>query len=93
MRLHPRARLKFDRIRSTWMLMYPEGGLVLNRTAFEVAELCQHPITRTELLAKLASLYPDVPCDVLENDTQELLTRLEAQGLLEPDPLTRRKRA
>lgn len=83
MKLHPRTRLKFDRVRSTWMLMYPEGGVALNRTAFEIATLCQHPITHAELLTQLSARYPGVSPSALARDTHELLNELEASGLLE----------
>lgn len=82
-RLRSRTRLKFDRVRSTWMLMYPEGGMVLNQTAFEVATLCQHPITHAELLTMLCSRYPSACPQTLERDANELLTKLETSGLLE----------
>ncbi|HEY6728992.1 MAG TPA: pyrroloquinoline-quinone synthase PqqC [Polyangiaceae bacterium] len=82
-RLHPRSRLKFDRVRSTWMLMYPEGGMALNRTAFEIATLCQQPVTHSELLTALSARYPTTQPSALERDTNELLLALEAGGLLE----------
>lgn len=82
-RLHPRSRLKFDRVRSTWMLMYPEGGMTLNRTALEVATLCQRPVAHSELMAALTARYPGAPPNDLERDTNELLLKLESSGLLE----------
>lgn len=82
-RLHPRSRLKFDRVRSTWMLMYPEGGMTLNRTAFEIATLCQQPVTHSELLTALSARYPNAHPIALERDTDELLIELETGGLLE----------
>lgn len=88
-RLRSRTRLKFDRVRSTWMLMYPEGGMVLNRTAFEVATLCHHPITHTELLTALTSRYPRTSPTALEHDADELLLELETNGVLERNENTR----
>lgn len=87
-KLRSRTRLRFDRVRSTWMLMYPEGGLVLNQAAFEVATLCQQPITHAKLLTTLSLRFPKASSVTLAVDTNELLAALEAKGLLErcPDP-------
>lgn len=82
-KLRSRTRLRFDRVRSTWMLMYPEGGLALNQTAFEVATLCQQPITHAQLLTELSFRFPQASPDTLATDTMELLAALETKGLLE----------
>jgi len=82
-KLRSRARLRFDGVRSTWMLMYPEGGMALNRTAREIVELCQRPISRAEVLGVLASRYPNIPKATLERDTDEFLLQLETRDLLE----------
>ena len=83
MKLRSLARLRFDRRRSTWMLVYPGGGMVLNRTAREIVELCQHPITRSDLLEALAARYPGISRETLARDTDELLVQLETRDLLE----------
>ena len=50
-RLAPKARLRFDRKSSRYMLLYPERGLVLNATAADVVQLCtgEHTVARAEL--------------------------------------------
>lgn len=83
MKLRSCARLRFDRDRSTWMLVYPDGGLALNRTAREIVELCQLPTTRADLLEALAARYPGIPKETLARDTDELLVQLEMRDLLE----------
>jgi coenzyme PQQ biosynthesis protein PqqD len=82
-KLSSQARLRFDRVRSTWILLYPDGGMVLNRTAREIVELCQRPITRSDLLAALVARYPDIPKETLVSDTDDLLVQLETRDLLE----------
>jgi Coenzyme PQQ synthesis protein D (PqqD). len=39
-RLASKARLRFDRKSSRYMLLYPERGLVLNPTAADVLQRC-----------------------------------------------------
>jgi len=67
------------------MLLYPEGGVVLNRTAYEIAELCQRTITATELLQTLVARYPAVDSSAIERDVNELLAWFVHRGLLERD--------
>lgn len=83
LRLSAHARVTFDHGRSAWLLAYPDGAMVLNRTAREIVELCQRPITRSDLLEALAARYPGIAKETLVRDTDELLVQLETRDLLE----------
>ena len=56
-RLAAKARLRFDRKSSRYMLLYPERGLVLNPTAADVLERCTGERTVTSIVDELAQKY------------------------------------
>ena len=56
-RLAAKARLRFDRKSSRYMLLYPERGLVLNPTAADVLQRCDGERTVGSIVAELARQY------------------------------------
>lgn len=59
------ARLGFDDVRGTPILLYPEGALVLNYTGAAILELCDGSHTLAEICDTLGARYgADVTDDV-----------------------------
>lgn len=82
-KLAKKARLRFDRHSGQHMIVYPERGLALNRSAAEIAKRCDG--TRTigaiaEALAAEAGAEPSV----VEADVSAFVELLAKKGLLEP---------
>ena len=61
-------RLQWEPRQSAWVLLYPEGMVVLNESAQAVLELCQDPIAIPNLVAHLEHQFPGEPIrdDILE---------------------------
>jgi pyrroloquinoline quinone biosynthesis protein D len=84
-RLATKARLRFDRTASRFMLLYPERGLVLNGTAADVLTRCNGELTVGAIAEELARKYDREPPAV----TEEVLSFLRAmadRGLVQPAP-------
>ena len=68
-RLAAKARLRFDRKSSRYMLLYPERGLVLNPTAVDVLQRLDGVRTVGSIVEELAQQYgherPTVEQEVL----------------------------
>lgn len=79
-RLVRRARLGWNEARHAHALLLPESVLFLTRSAGEILALCDGTRTVDEVVAALAARYPGAP---VARDVADLLTRLEARGLLE----------
>jgi pyrroloquinoline quinone biosynthesis protein D len=78
-RLRRGVRLTYDKTRETYVLLFPEGVLVLNQTAAAVLELCDGVATVTEITETLRQKYDGVrPEDVLN-----ILSRLEERRVAE----------
>lgn len=74
-RLADKARLKWDAVREKHLLLYPEGVLVLNKTAHDVLALCDGQRHVAEIVQTLAAQYA---CDAnaIGGDVKEILQRL-----------------
>jgi coenzyme PQQ biosynthesis protein PqqD len=81
-RLHAKARLRFDRKSGRHMLLYPERGLVLNRTATDVLELCTGEHTVEAIVDRLAARYAPEPRDAVEREVREFLASMAERGLV-----------
>ena len=84
-RLSPKVRLRFDRRTGRSLLLYPETGLDLNRTAAEIARLCTGDYTMDEIVRSLAQTYGAVPPPIIERDVNTFLSALAARGLLQSE--------
>jgi pyrroloquinoline quinone biosynthesis protein D len=84
-RLAAKARLRFDRKASRYMLLYPERGLVLNTTGADVLQLCTGERTVESIVAELARRYGhDSPA--VEREVLTFLTAMDDRGLLHREP-------
>ena len=78
-RLRRGVRLTWDKTRDTYVLLFPEGVLVPNRTAADVLRLCDGVATVEEITAALGEKY----AGVRPQDVQDILTRLEERRVAE----------
>jgi pyrroloquinoline quinone biosynthesis protein D len=80
---HPRlaqgVRLRWDPVRESHVLLFPEGALKLNATASDVLELCDGERTLDDIATLLSSRYggADVRADV-----ESLLDSIATRGLV-----------
>jgi pyrroloquinoline quinone biosynthesis protein D len=81
-RLAARARLQQDPVSGRWVLLFPEGLLVLTPTAAAVLELCDGRLTCARLVATLTSRY-EVTHQQVSSDVADFLNRLRERGLIE----------
>jgi len=82
-RLAAKARLRFDRKTSRYLLLYPERGLELNATAADVARLCTGEHTVAAIVDQLVEKYADRPREVIERETLAFLAALADRALLQ----------
>ena len=85
-RLHAKARLRFDRKTTRYLLLYPERGLELNATAADIIRLCTGQHTVAGMIDQLVEKYADRPRDVVERETMSFLDTLASRGLLAEGP-------
>ena len=74
-----KVRLKWDEVRQKPLLLYPEGVLVLNPTAYDVLALCDGNRTVSEIVQVLSGKFGGAAVDA---DVRELLSKLAAKGLV-----------
>lgn len=77
------ARLFWDDVRQQKFLLFPEGALVLNNTAWNILQLCDGRRTVTNIISILSAEYshPNIKTDVLN-----LLNKITQRGFLHYDP-------
>ena len=80
------VRLFWDEVRQQSFLLFPEGTLVLNKTALAILELCNcdnrtvgENYTVSEIIAELTMKYPSPNIDA---DVHHFLSQLAARGLI-----------
>ena len=84
-RIAAKARLRYDRKAERYMLLYPEKGLVLNRTAADIAQLCTGEHSVGAIVEQLAAKYgKEAP--VIEREVMGFLSALSERGLLQEAP-------
>jgi coenzyme PQQ biosynthesis protein PqqD len=81
-RLAAKARLRFDRKSSRYMLLYPERGLVLNPTAADVLQRCTGDRTVDSIVEELALKYGHQTPDV-EQEVKGFLQKMADRGLVQ----------
>ncbi len=84
-RLAPKVRLRWDRVGGRHMLLYPERGLVLNKTAADVAQLCTGEHTVSAIVDCLTAKYGSEPRDVVEREVVAFLGAMVERGLIRSD--------
>ncbi|HEV8621028.1 MAG TPA: PqqD family protein [Nitrospiraceae bacterium] len=65
------------------MLLYPEAGLELNRTATEISRLCTGEYTVDDIAKRLARIYVDVSTAEIKRNVHDFLNTLAGRGLLQ----------
>jgi pyrroloquinoline quinone biosynthesis protein D len=84
-RLAAKARLRFDRKASRYMLLYPERGLVLNPTGADVLQRCDGERTVRGIAEELAGKYGHDAAAV-EREVVGFLQRMAERGLVQAGP-------
>jgi pyrroloquinoline quinone biosynthesis protein D len=81
LRLAAKARLRFDRKASRYMLLYPERGLVLNATAADVLQLCTGERSVQNIVEELAERYGQEAL-AIEREVMSFLRAMAERGLV-----------
>jgi len=81
--LSPKVRLRFDRQTGRFLLLYPETGLELSRTATEIARLCTGEWTVDEIVQHLAQSHTKTSPVEITRDVLAFLKTLAGRGLLQ----------
>jgi coenzyme PQQ biosynthesis protein PqqD len=81
-RLAPKARLRFDRLRQQHMLLYPERGLVLSATAADVVALLDEGRAVGAIVDKMVDKYGEDNRAAIARDVLDLLRDLADRGLV-----------
>jgi coenzyme PQQ biosynthesis protein PqqD len=85
-RLAAKARLRFDRKSSRYMLLYPERGLVLNPTAADVIERCTGERTVSSIVSELVQKYDHQAPAAVEREVMDFLQTMADRGLVQETP-------
>ena len=85
-RLARKVKLRFDRRSGKYLLLVPEKGLVLNRTASAVARLCTGEYSVDSIIEQLIEEHADAPRQQIETEVLSFLQSLDDRGLLEVSP-------
>jgi coenzyme PQQ biosynthesis protein PqqD len=80
--LAAKARLRQDRRRGGWLLLYPERGLALSPSAVEIVRRCDGVHTIARIAAELAATHDAAP-EAVERDVLDFVDALAARALLE----------
>jgi len=73
-KLGKKARLRWDARSEQYMLVYPERGLLLNKTATEIVKLCDGTRSVEEIVATFAG-RGDLACGEVSHFLEELKSR------------------
>jgi pyrroloquinoline quinone biosynthesis protein D len=73
-RLTKRTRLRHDRVRDRWMLLAPERGFILNRTALAIVRTLDGNSSPSEIASRVGGPLEEV---------EAFLSHLSQAGLLE----------
>jgi coenzyme PQQ biosynthesis protein PqqD len=84
-RLAAKARLRFDRKSTRYLLLYPERGLVLNPTAADIVQLCTGEHTVEAIVERLVEKYASQPRAVVEREVMTFLGAMADRGLVHSD--------
>jgi coenzyme PQQ biosynthesis protein PqqD len=81
-RLAPKARVRFDRLRQQHMLLYPERGIVLSATAADVIALLDQSREVSAIVEQLVVKYGEANRAAIAADVLDLLRTLADRGLV-----------
>jgi pyrroloquinoline quinone biosynthesis protein D len=85
-RLADKVKLRLDRKTNQYVLLYPEKGLVLNRTGSAIAQLCTGEHSVHAIVDRLHQQHENGDRSVIETEVIAFLDALLARGLLRLDP-------
>ena len=80
--LAAKARLRWDRQTSRYLLLYPERGLILNPTAADVVQLCTGEHTVGAIVDRLAAKYAPQPREDVAREILAFLAQMAERGLI-----------
>ena len=80
--LAAKARLRWDRQTSRYLLLYPERGLVLNPTAADVVQLCTGEHTVGAIVDRLAAKYAPQSREDVAREILAFLAQMAERGLI-----------
>jgi pyrroloquinoline quinone biosynthesis protein D len=81
-KLADKAKLRLDRKTNQYVLLYPEKGLVLNRTGSSIVQLCTGEHTVAAIVDRLHQEHDKGDRSVIEAEVLAFLEMLVARGLL-----------
>jgi pyrroloquinoline quinone biosynthesis protein D len=85
-KLADKARLRLDKKTNQHVLLYPEKGLVLNRTGAAILQLCTGENSVEQIIERLQREHGEAPPAVIENEVLTFLDTLVGRGLVRVDP-------
>lgn len=85
-RLADKVKLRLDKKTNQHVLLYPEKGLVLNRTGSAIAKLCTGEHSVEDIVRRLVEEHEKGDRTVIEPEVIAFLDALLARGLLRLEP-------
>jgi pyrroloquinoline quinone biosynthesis protein D len=82
-RLAAKARLKWDRRESRYMLLYPERGMTLNEAAASILKLCDGVRTVDDIARELAAAANGADEATIKRDVTAFLEEMRKRGLMD----------
>ena len=82
-RLAAKARLKWDKLGSRYMILYPERGIVLNKSAASIVKMCDGARSIDGIIAELVSTSVEADPAQIRADVLSFLGELRKLGLLD----------
>ena len=82
-RLARKVKMRFDERTGKYVLLMPEKGLVLNRTASAVTSLCTGKHSVVAIIEKVLAEHTDAPREQAEAEVFAFPQSLDDRGLLE----------
>jgi pyrroloquinoline quinone biosynthesis protein D len=80
--LAAKTRLRYDRRRGAFFLLWPERGLLLNRSGSDILQRCRGHETLSSIVNALSEQYPHTGHHIIEEDVHRLIRELSRRGLL-----------
>jgi pyrroloquinoline quinone biosynthesis protein D len=81
-KLASKARLRWDRITHSYLLLYPENGLLLNQTASDILLHCGGDHTVDSIIESLICRYQLDRREDIEHDVVSFLSAMATRGLV-----------
>lgn len=79
-RLRAKARMRYDSVRRSFVLLLPERAVLLSETAAEILQLCDGSRTEAGVVAVLQDKYTDA---AVAGDVREFLQQAAHKGWIE----------